>query len=194
MAGIITDPGYLQQKHAAARNWQDYLAAGTPDQQANWKKIYDQVTLTDAQQQLIGSFVRQMNVIVLSGIWCGDCAQQCPILEKVAQASAGKINLRWADRDEHMDLQDQLVINGGKRVPVAIFAAEDYALAGWFGDRTLSRYRAIAKRQLGASCQLPGAPVADDELAQCTQDWVDQFERIHLMLRLSTRLRQKYND
>lgn len=188
------DSQFLQTKHNAAVTYETYIAAGKPDQQDNWKKVYGKVVITEPQQALIKSFVRQMNIIVLSGIWCGDCAQQCPIFQKLAEINPGKINLRWADRDQHMDLQDKLIINGGKRVPVVVFCAEDYALAGWHGDRTLSRYRAIAKRQLGASCDLPGAPVANDELAQSTQDWVNEFERIQLMLRLSTRLRQKYND
>jgi hypothetical protein len=115
-------------------------------------------------------------------------------MARIAEANPDKIDLRWLDRDEHMDLQNQVTINGGKRVPVLIFCSEDYELVGWYGDRTLSRYRAIAQRQLGPSCPLPGAPVDAAEMAQTLQDWLDQFERVHLLLRLSSRLRQKYGD
>jgi thiol-disulfide isomerase/thioredoxin len=188
------DNAFIKAQHDLALPYDQYIANGKPEQQENWKKVYDQVRLTDEQSQLIRSFIRQMKVIVLSGMWCGDCVQQCPIFQKIAEANPAKINLKWADRDAQPELQDKLMINGGKRVPVVLFAAEDNTLAGWYGDRTLGRYRAIAQRQLGPSCPLPGAPVSADELALTIQEWIDQFERIHLMLRLSTRLRQKYND
>jgi hypothetical protein len=79
-------------------------------------------------------------------------------------------------------------------VPVVIFMAEDYHPVSVYGDRTLTRYRALAARRLGAACPLPGAPPADDELAATLQDWLDEFERIELLLRLSSRLRQKHGD
>jgi hypothetical protein len=192
------DPTYLQQKHAAGKPYAQYVATGTPQQQANWKRIYEQASLTDGQRRLVGSFVRRINVIGLSGVWCGDCVQQCPLIERIAEAnpagSGGKIDLRWIDRDEHIDLQRAVMINGGQRVPVLVFCAEDYQLVSWYGDRTLQRYRAIAQRQLGPSCPLPGAPVDPDEIAQTLQGWLDEFERVHLLLRLSGRLRQIYAD
>ena len=52
----------------------------------------------------------------------------------------------------------------------------------------------MMRDQVGASCPtglvLPGDPL----LAQVTQDWLNEFERVQLMLRLSARLRQKYGD
>lgn len=188
------DNQFVQAQHTKALPYDQYILTGTADQQANWKQAYDQVHLTSHQKTLIRSFTRSMNVIAFSGMWCGDCVLQGPIFQKIAEANPTKINLRWADRDRHAELQPHLAINGGNRVPVVLFAAEDFALAGWYGDRTLSRYRAMAAKQLGPSCPLPGAPLDPNELAQTVQEWVDQFERIHLMLRLSTRLRQKYGD
>ena len=102
--------------------------------------------------------------------------------------------MRWLDRDEHAELQQALQINAGNRVPVVVFCAEDHELVGWYGDRTLSRYRALAAKQLGPACPLPGAPVADHELEATLQDWLDETERVHLLLRLSARLRQKHGD
>ncbi|WP_428389613.1 thioredoxin family protein [Mucisphaera sp.] len=188
------DAVYLRQKHQAGLVYDDYMATGTDQQQKNWREVYDRAALTDAQQALLGDFVREIRVLALSGIWCGDCSQQMPIVQKIAEASDGKVDLRWLDRDEHADLQDKLMINAGKRVPVVVFAAEDYEPVGWFGDKTLARYRAMAANQLGPSCPMPGAAVPDSELAAVTSDWVDQFERVHLLLRLSGRLRKLHGD
>jgi thiol-disulfide isomerase/thioredoxin len=180
-------------RHAAGLPYADYIRTGKPDQTEAWTKIYHQATLTDAQKELLGGFTRRMKVIGLSGIWCGDCVQQGPLIERIAEASDA-IDLRWLDRDEHSEVQDLVTINAGRRVPVVIFLSEDDELVGWYGDRTLSRYRAIAARQLGPSCPLPGAPVDDDELAATLHDWLQEFERVQLLLRLSTRLRQKHGD
>ncbi|MEX0653344.1 MAG: thioredoxin family protein [Phycisphaeraceae bacterium] len=187
------DAAYLASKHEAGLTYTDYLATGTDAQRDNWQRIYEQTTLTDAQRQLVGSFVRDIKVIGLSGIWCGDCVQQGPLIQRIADAS-DRIDLRWLDRDEHIDLQQKVAINAGHRVPVLLFCAEDYELVGWFGDRTLNRYRAIAAKQLDTACPLPGAPVDQDEQAATLEDWVDQFERVHLLLRTSGRLRQKHGD
>ena len=62
------------------------------------------------------------------------------------------------------------------------------------GDRTLPRYRAMAARQLGPACPVPGAALPPDEAAATLQAWLDEFERVQLILRLSARLRDKHGD
>lgn len=187
-------PDYLKSKHDTGLPYSAYMAAGTPDQQANWKKIDDSVGLSHAQHELVTGFKRMMRVIVLSGRWCGDCVQQGPLLHHIAKANPGAIDMVWHERDDHPDLQEYVRINGGDRVPVVIFCAEDYELVSWYGDRTLCRYRAMAEKQLGGACPMPGAPVPQDELDASLQCWLDEFERVQLLLRLSTRLRKLHND
>lgn len=184
----------LRSTFSLATPYAPYVATGSPPQQASWKKIHDQAALTDGQRRLVGGFVRSMHVLVISGTWCGDCVQQCPLLERIAEANRQRIDLRFVDRDEQIALAERVKICGGHRVPTVIFMAEDFEFVALAGDRTLSRYRALAERQLGPSCPLPGAPVADEELAATLQDWCDEFERVHLILRLSGRLRQKHGD
>ena len=183
---------YLQTKFDAALGWDDYLATD-PEKAANWTAFYEKVELGPQQRRLVEGFVREVKVLCISGIWCGDCVQQVPLLKRIADASP-RIDLRLVDRDEHLDITEQLKINAGLRVPVAIFMAEDFEPVSVFGDRSLTRYRAIAEKNLGAACPLPGAPVPEDEMQGTLQDWLDEVERVHLLLRLSARLRQKHGD
>ena len=184
---------YLAEKFAAGAPYAQYVSTGTDEQQRRWRQFYDLVKLTEAQRALIGGFTRDMKVLVVSGIWCGDCVEQCPLLDKIAQANP-RIQVRFVDRDQQKDLSDQVKICGGSRVPVALFLSEDHELCGIAGDRTLQRYRAIAARQLGASCPTGLVPPGEAEIALTLQDWVDHFERVSLMLRLSPRLRKLHND
>ena len=190
------DPTFLSDKFASALPYADYLKTGTEEQQRRWTQVYELAAkaVTPPQRQTLGGFVREMNVLIISGIWCGDCVQQCPLVQRLAEANEGRVHVRLVDRDQHKDLSSQFGINLGNRVPVTLFLAEDFALCSAFGDRTLHRYRAIARRQLGAACPTGiGAPDAD-ELAATMQDWMDELERNQLMLRLSPRLRAKHGD
>jgi thiol-disulfide isomerase/thioredoxin len=185
---------FLSDKFSAAIPYGRYVLTGTPEQQRRWQAVYDGAKLTGPQRDLIDGFTRQMHVLVVSGIWCGDCVQQCPMLARIAEANLAAIDLRFVDRDEHKDLSSQLRLNGGDRVPVALFLAEDFELCSTSGDRTLSRYRALARRQLGAACPTGLVGPDADELAATLADWLGEVERVQWMLRLSPRLRKKHGD
>lgn len=176
-------------------SYQDYVKTGTPDQQAAWDEVHARAELMPNQASLLSGFTREMKVLVSSGMWCGDCVQQVPFLDRFASASNGCMKVRYIDRDAlPTPLLHTLKICGGTRVPVAIFMAEDFEPVSLYGDRTLTRYRALAAKSLGAHCPIPGAPIPEDELRGTLQDWLDEVERVHTLLRLSARLRQRHND
>lgn len=179
---------------ATALPYADFLAArGTAEQRDRWNAFHAKVVLTPAQRELLAGFVRTMPVLVLAGTWCGDCVNQCPIFAHFAVA-APAIDLRFLDRDELPDIAAHLQVCGGQRVPVAAFFSEDFAPILFYGDRTLSAYRASAAAQLGASCASGVVAPAADSVAAVVTDWLDQFERVQHILRLSARLRQKHGD
>jgi len=188
------DATFLAGQFEAALDYDAYVKTGTDEQQRRWQQAFEASRLTAAQAALVGGFVREMRALVVSGIWCGDCVQQCPLMEHVARANAAKVRLRFVDRDKHNELSSRLRINGGDRVPVVVFMAEDHELCGVYGERTLSRYRAIARKQLGAACDIALAPPNTDEAAATLQEWLNEFERIQLMLRISPRLRASHGD
>ncbi|MEM9166830.1 MAG: thioredoxin family protein [Planctomycetota bacterium] len=187
-------PEYLRSEFEAGHPYDAYVATGNPGHQEAWSTFHAGVMLTESQRALLGSFTRQINALISSGTWCGDCVQQVPMLDHIEKASGGKVTARYVDRDEHAELAERLKLCGGLRVPVVLLLNEDFDLLSLEGDRTLARYRAMAERQLGPSCPLPGAPVPPDEVAATLADWVAAFERAHLMARLSTKLRQRYSD
>lgn len=185
---------FLQAQFKQALDYEKYLATGTDEQRRRWTQVYDAAALNDSQRYLLKGFARSMKVLIVSGIWCGDCVQQCPLIQKIAEGNPSRIDLKIVDRDQHKELSDQLRINAGHRVPVALFMAEDFELCSIFGERTINRYRAIAQRQLGPACPTGIVGPDKDELNATLADWLIEFERIQLMLRLSPRLRQKYGD
>lgn len=165
----------------------------TPEQRARWDAMHARIRLGEDQKALLGSFRRRMPVFVLNGAWCGDCIHQVPIFDHFAAASPA-LEVRYLDRDAREDVRAALTINGGQRVPVVVFLSEDFLEVGRYGDRTLSTYRRLAAEQLGPSCPTGLVPASGEALDAVISDWLGEFERAQLLLRLSARLRQKHGD
>lgn len=70
---------------------------GTDEHRARWGRAYDALALTPAQLQLLQSFRRHMNILCLSGTWCGDCVAACTIFQRIAEACP-LITLRFVNR------------------------------------------------------------------------------------------------
>ena len=183
----------LKQAFEAGQPYADYVGSGDEEQQRRWTQAYEAAGLNAQQKELLASFVREMKVLVVSGMWCGDCVEQGPLLARIAEGSE-QIKLHLIDREAAPQLRDNLTINQGQRVPVVLFMAEDYAFCGCYGDRVLSRYRRIVEQQVGAACATGLIVPEKDAMAADLQGWLDEFERIQLMLRSSARLRQKHGD
>ena len=184
----------LRATFDAGAEYESYVGGGSPGQADAWSRGRAQATLTEAQRTLIGGFTREVNVVVSSGLWCGDCAQQCPMIAAIAAANPEKVRLRFVDRDEHAEFAEIIKISDGLRVPTVVFCNEDFDFVDLIGDAVLARYRAKAARSLGAACPLPGAGLDADEAAATIAGWVDVFERVHLLNRLSPKLRARHGD
>ncbi len=185
-------------------NWADPYAAGlpytgylerygTPQHRQRWQAVYDQVRLTEPQRLVLAGFTRQMHLLCIAGTWCGDCVREGPILQHLA-AGSPQISLRFIDRDDHADAASELTVNGGLRIPMVVFLSEDDMECARYGERTLATYRKMASENLGPACPTGIVPPGEDYLAVVTQEWLNEIERVQLLLRLSRRLRAKHGD
>lgn len=192
---MFLDAGFLRQKFEQGVPYGDFVAGGEPaGHRPPWDDRYGKLALDDAQRTLVEGFTREMNVLCMTGTWCGDCALQGSAMARVAEANPARIHLRYLLRDEeHADLVTKAPINAGFRVPVTWMLAEDFETVLVFGDRTLSRYRSIAQKQLGPAANVLAPPPADP-VREVLHEVLDLFERAQLVLRLSPRLRDRHGD
>lgn len=180
--------------HRAALPYEPFLKThASPSLRRRWDAIHARVTLLPDQVTLLGGFTRRIPVVCLAAGWCGDCMNQCPILDHFAAAST-TIDLRFLEQEARPDVRDALMINGGHRLPVVVFLSEDWHEVARRGDRTLSIYRRLAVEQLGSTCPTGLVPPEASALATTTAEWLDEFERVQLILRLSPRLRERHGD
>lgn len=175
--------------------YEAFVASGAPEgHDGQWHTRYSQLELTADQRSLVEGFTRAMKILCITGTWCGDCALQGAAMQRIAEANP-LLNLRYVNRNDFPRLQMALPINAGYRVPVTFFMAEDFEPVARYGDRTLSRYRSMTRKALpdgGAGIVLADPPA--DPVREVLQEVLDEFERTQLLLRLSTRLREKHGD
>jgi len=193
---LMNQTDLLKTKFDQGLSYADFVALGEADgQRGPWDQRYAQLALSDEQAALVGGFARKMHVLCLTGTWCGDCAHQGSAMQRIAEANPGAIDLRFLLRsEEHAELVVKSQINAGFRVPVSWFLSEDFEPVSCFGDRTLSRYRAMARKAIGPEVEptLPDPPT--DPVREVLREMLDEFERVQLLLRLSGRLREKHGD
>jgi hypothetical protein len=76
----------------------------------------------DVPAQLVELYKQKANEwrwITITEPWCGDAAQCVPVIEKLAQAIGG-IQSQYLLRDEHPEVMDAYLTNGGRSIPKLI--------------------------------------------------------------------------
>jgi hypothetical protein len=63
--------------------------------------------------------------LIITEGWCGDAAQTVPVMEAIAQASAGHLRIAYVLRDDNLDLADQYLTNGSRSIPKLVVLRAD---------------------------------------------------------------------
>ena len=77
------------------------------------------VQLGDDIKQTAGVVRRKQIWLIITEGWCGDAAQNIPVIEKIA-AESDKIETLYVLRDENLDLMDQFLSKGARAIPILI--------------------------------------------------------------------------
>jgi hypothetical protein len=80
------------------------------------KRIYKHTSLLPAFIGAVSLVQQRINIICLTEFWCGDAAQNLPVIELAAEQNKN-ITIRYLFRDENEDLMGQYLTNGGKSIP-----------------------------------------------------------------------------
>ncbi len=84
------------------------------------KRLDKTTLLNDDLVHSISQIKETCTWLIITEAWCGDAAQIVPIINKMADASAGKILLKFILRDEHLDIMDAHLTNGTRAIPKII--------------------------------------------------------------------------
>jgi hypothetical protein len=104
--------------------------------------------------------------LVITESWCGDAAQNLPVLNKIA-ATTDHIDLKVVLRDENLALMDLFLTNGGRSIPKLIALDKDNNVIDSWGPRPTAATKMVAdyKEKNGA---------LDSEFKQDLQVWYNK--------------------
>ena len=72
--------------------------------------------------------------LVLTEGWCGDAAQNLPVINKIAEENPN-IQLKLVLRDENLELMDRFLTNGGRSIPKLIALDKENEIVNTWGPR-----------------------------------------------------------
>lgn len=90
------------------------------------------VELNESLKTAARDLDRKLIWLILTEGWCGDAAQNIPVIEKIAAESVN-IETRYLLRDENLDLMDQYLTDGARSIPklIALDAGTLEVLGTW---------------------------------------------------------------
>lgn len=93
------------------------------------------VHLQEDLLQVLTGIKQKYHLLVISEGWCGDAAQIVPVFHKLEEAVPSKLDLRLVLRDQHLELIDAHLTNGGRSIPVLLVLNEAFELVVKWGPR-----------------------------------------------------------
>lgn len=89
------------------------------------ERLDKKAELTPEMQAALAKLTRSYEWVILTEGWCGDAAQIVPVLEKIAQASHGRLRTHYLLRDENLELMDHYLTNGSRSIPKLLILHAD---------------------------------------------------------------------
>lgn len=107
------------------------------------KRLDKTIKINETTQQAIERVTEPQTWLVLTEGWCGDAAQNLPVLHKMAELN-DNINLKLVLRDENLELMDLFLTNGGRSIPKLIALDTDNNVIDTWGPRPAVAAKMVA--------------------------------------------------
>ena len=102
------------------------------------KRLDKTIKISDETKAVFKSITEKQTWLVLTEGWCGDAAQNLPVIQKLA-AENENIALKIVLRDEYLELMDLFLTNGGRSIPkVIVLDAQNNVQHTWGPRPTLA--------------------------------------------------------
>jgi len=133
--------------------------------QLNLHRMQRLLKHTEIQEELaenIRNWQRHIQVLIITEYWCGDAAQNIPVIEKALEGNR-HIGIRYVFRDEHPELIDRYLTNGGRSIPKMIVMDSEGAELFTWGPRP----QAIQQEML----RMKAEGLSKDQAVEAVQRW-----------------------
>jgi hypothetical protein len=130
----LIDELLLQGKTTGAVQSEAMFLYGKLNRQ-RMKRLLQTIQINETLKQKARNAGQKLIWLILTEGWCGDAAQNIPIIEKIA-AESPNIETRYLLRDENLELMDRFLTDGARSIPKLIcLEAETLREIGTWGAR-----------------------------------------------------------
>ena len=130
---------YSQYKQEMAEdlvsNPDDKIKAYIKLNQTRMQRVEKTYTVSLSLRERLRTLKQKTWWLVLTENWCGDAAQNLPVLNAIAELSEGKIEMKLLYRDQNPALMDAFLTNGTRSIPKLIQLDGDFKVTGTWGPR-----------------------------------------------------------
>lgn len=141
MPGAMSFDGYFEllQDHAtegitSGETQSESLIEYTRLNAHRMKRISKTTKISEELSQQMQGLTSKQIWIVFSETWCGDAAQNLPVISKIAELS-DQVDLRIIFRDEHPEFMGHFLTNGARSIPKLVTVSENHDVLFTWGPR-----------------------------------------------------------
>lgn len=124
---------HAQNKTTTKNSPQEWLAYSTLNEK-RMERLDKKIEVTATTKQTLSKIETKQTWVVISESWCGDAAQNLPVINKIAMQQPN-INLRIVLREQNPELMSAFLTNGGKAIPKLIALNESNNVLFTWGPR-----------------------------------------------------------
>lgn len=110
---------------------------------ARMDRLDKKIELSDITKEVLRNTETKQLWLVITEGWCGDAAQNVPIISKMANESTN-IELQFILRDEHPEIMNLFLTNGARAIPKLIAFDADFNVLFIWGARPTAATKMVA--------------------------------------------------
>ena len=107
------------------------------------KRLDKTIKISEQTITAINTLKEPQTWLVIAEGWCGDAAQNLPVINKISETN-DLINFRVVLRDDNDDLMNLFLTNGGKSIPKLIALDKDNNVIDTWGPRPTVATKMVA--------------------------------------------------
>lgn len=133
----------LAEGKSTGPNQSEFLTNYSMLNDRRMKRLDKTVKLTESTTSFISKVDKKQTWLVITEGWCGDAAQNLPVIHKMASVNEN-IDLKLVLRDDNLELMDLFLTNGGRSIPKLVALDEKLDVLFTWGPRPTIATKMVA--------------------------------------------------
>jgi hypothetical protein len=174
----------LENNQSTGTNHSEGIVGYTSLNEKRMKRLDKTTKLTEETTAAVSKIDKPVTWLVITEGWCGDAAQSIPVIAKMA-AQNPNVDLKLILRDEHLEIMDAFLTNGGRAIPkIVALDTETLDVLGSWGPRPVEAHEMFWKAKNSPDFNYPEIQkelqlwYAKDKTLNTQKELVDLIEMV----------------